>query len=73
MINVQPEILKKDGQNMFAVIPYDMYESLLEYMNDLEDLLDLRRAKQRTKNEPLIPLSKIAAKAPKKSLSLKKG
>ena len=59
MINIHPEILKKNKKEEFAILDFNEYQSLLEYIQDLEDLLDLREAKQETKNEPTISLDQV--------------
>jgi hypothetical protein len=43
---LHPEILAKNGRNEFAVLPYEEFVALEEWLTDVEDLLDLRDAKQ---------------------------
>jgi len=59
MITVHPEILKKNKKAEFAVLDYDEYQKLLEYIYDLEDLVDLRKAKEETRDEPTVSLEKV--------------
>jgi PHD/YefM family antitoxin component YafN of YafNO toxin-antitoxin module len=56
MITLHPEILKKNGKEEFAILNIEEYNSLIEYLEDLEDLVDLRKAKEENKNEPSISL-----------------
>jgi PHD/YefM family antitoxin component YafN of YafNO toxin-antitoxin module len=59
MIELHPEILKKDGKNEFVVLPYEEYAALQELLADYEDLLDLRAAKKEEDTESSIPLSDV--------------
>ncbi len=57
MLKLHPEILKKDGKNEFVVLPYEEYEALKELLDDYQDLLDLRAAKNAESAEPSVPLA----------------
>lgn len=46
MIELHPEILKKDGQSEFVVLPYDEFVKLQELLEAYEDLIDLRATKK---------------------------
>ncbi|MEB3230400.1 MAG: hypothetical protein VKJ64_05270 [Leptolyngbyaceae bacterium] len=46
MISLNPEFLTKHGKREFVVLPYEEFEALRDYLDTLEDLLDLRKAKQ---------------------------
>jgi len=56
-INVQ--IIKKNGENEFAILPYNEFVKIKQILEDYEDLTDLRKAKAETVNEPSVPYSKI--------------
>ena len=45
MIELHPEYLNRNGQPAFAVLPIEEFDSLKQYLEDLEDLLALRQAK----------------------------
>lgn len=45
MLELHPEILKKNGKNEFVVLPWEEYVLLREQLEDAEDVLELRRAK----------------------------
>ena len=45
MIELHPEILKKNGRKEFAVLPYEEFVALTEALADYEDLRELRAAK----------------------------
>ena len=59
MIELHPEILKKNGKSEFVVLPYEEYEALQELLADYRDLLDLRAAKDKESHKPSIPLSEL--------------
>ncbi|HKP71310.1 MAG TPA: hypothetical protein VJT82_00125 [Pyrinomonadaceae bacterium] len=55
-INLHPEVLSKNGKKEFVVLSYEEFLALQEFLEDVEDLLDLRAAKQEAKDEPTISL-----------------
>ncbi|MEG3438774.1 hypothetical protein V0288_16730 [Pannus brasiliensis CCIBt3594] len=59
MINLHPEFIPEDGQPRFAVIPYEEFLQLQELLEDVEDLLDLRTAKQEESNQPSLSMSEV--------------
>ncbi|MCA6605874.1 MAG: type II toxin-antitoxin system Phd/YefM family antitoxin, partial [Pseudanabaena sp. M007S1SP1A06QC] len=42
MLNLNPELITKDGKPMFAVIPYEQFLAIKEMLEDFQDLQDLR-------------------------------
>lgn len=56
MIELHPEILKKNGKSEFVVLPYEEFAALRE-LADYEDLIDLRAAKREEQAEPTVSLS----------------
>lgn len=46
MMTLHAEILVKNGKKQFAVLPYEEFVLLKERMEDMEDLLQLRKAKK---------------------------
>lgn len=56
---LHPEILTKNGRKEFAVIPYEEFLALQEWLEDLEDLTDLRAAKESQRDSPTIPLAEV--------------
>jgi PHD/YefM family antitoxin component YafN of YafNO toxin-antitoxin module len=59
MIELHPEILKKNGKSEFVVLPYEEYEALQELLADYQDLLDLRDAKRKESGEASVPLHEL--------------
>ena len=58
-LELHPEFLVKGGRREFAVLPYDEYERLAEFITDMEDLLALREAKEQGKDEPGYALEEV--------------
>lgn len=56
MMTLHPEILVKDGKKQFAILPYEEYMSLKERLEDMEDLLQLRKAKKAEGRKRTVPL-----------------
>ena len=59
MIPLHPEFITKNGKKEFAVIPYEEFEALQELIADIEDLMDLRAAKEEDRNKPSVPLAEV--------------
>ena len=57
MIELHPEILKKNGKSEFVVLPYEEFAALRELLADYEDLIDLRAAKREEQAEPSVSLA----------------
>lgn len=58
MLTLHPEILVKDGKKQFAVLPYEEFLSLKERLEDMEDLLQLRKAKKAEGRKQSVPLAR---------------
>ena len=59
MLNLNPELITKDGKSMFAVIPCEQFLAIKEMLEDFQDLQDLRAAKQEEYNQPAIALNDL--------------
>lgn len=59
MITLHPEFLTKEGRKEFVVLPYEEFIALQELLEDAEDVLDLRAAKQEEKDKPSIPIEDV--------------
>ena len=59
MIPLHPEFITKNGKKEFAVIPYEEFEALQELIADMEDLMDLRTAKEEDANQPSVLLADV--------------
>lgn len=56
MIELHPEILRKNGRNEFVVLPYEEFVALESILADAQDLLQLREAKRQEESEPGLSL-----------------
>jgi PHD/YefM family antitoxin component YafN of YafNO toxin-antitoxin module len=59
MIQLHPEFITKNGKKEFAVIPYEEFEALQELIAEIEDLMDLRTAKEEDANKPSVSLAEV--------------
>ncbi|MES9858464.1 MAG: type II toxin-antitoxin system Phd/YefM family antitoxin [Sedimenticola sp.] len=58
-MKLHPQVLEKDGQNEFVVLPVEEYEALTSIVEDYEDLMDLREAKNKSKGKKPVPLHQV--------------
>lgn len=58
-IALHPEILRRDGRPQFAVLPYEEYVALRTRLEDLEDVLEIRRARAEDVAEPRATLDAV--------------
>ena len=59
MITLHPEFLTKDGKKEFVVLTYEEFVAIQELIEDAEDVLDLRAAKQEEKSKPSVSLEDV--------------
>ena len=45
MLALHPEFLTKEGQKLFAILPYEEFCRIQDALTDFEDLVALRQAK----------------------------
>ncbi|MDO8550874.1 MAG: type II toxin-antitoxin system Phd/YefM family antitoxin [Ignavibacteria bacterium] len=58
-MELKPQIIKKDDKNEYVVLTYKDYLKIQQALEDYQDLIDLRKAKAETINEPSIPFSDV--------------
>ena len=58
-LKLHPEILVKDGQKQFAVLPYEEFLAIQERLADADDLLELRKAKRAEGRKRSVPLAEV--------------
>ena len=58
MINLNPQILEKDGEKEFAVILYDEFLNIQQELDDYECLKALREAKAKEADVETVPFEK---------------
>jgi hypothetical protein len=59
---LHPDILSKNGRKEFAVLPYEEFVALQEWLDDVEDLLDLRAAKESEEDAPTVSLKEVESR-----------
>ena len=62
MIKLHPEILRKDGKEQFAVLPYEEFLAIQELLEDADDLRAMDQAKAEDHGEPGVPLEEVKRK-----------
>lgn len=62
MLTLHPEILIKNGEKQFVVLPYEEFVAVQERLADAEDLLELRKAKRAESGKRGIALSDVKRK-----------
>jgi hypothetical protein len=59
-LELHPQIIEKNGTKESVVLPYQEFIALREWIEDMEDLLELREAKRAEENMPGRPLEEVA-------------
>jgi PHD/YefM family antitoxin component YafN of YafNO toxin-antitoxin module len=59
MTQLHPQFLTKNEKPEFVVLPYEEFIDLQERLEDLEDLLDLRNAKESEGYETSLSLAEV--------------
>ena len=59
MVRLHPNILKKNGEKAFVVLPYEEFLQVQAELENYEDLKELRAAKAKESNASTTPLSKV--------------
>lgn len=58
-VELHPEFLSAGGRKQFAVIPYDEFVRLQEWIEDTLDLHELRLAREENQNQPTYSLEEV--------------
>ena len=59
MVPLHPNILERDGQKAFVILPYEEFVMIEEKLQQLEDLKQLREAKTAEADSPTVPLGDV--------------
>jgi PHD/YefM family antitoxin component YafN of YafNO toxin-antitoxin module len=59
MIELHPQIVTKDGEKQFVILPYDEFAAIQEALADIDDLNSLRKAKSEEHDAPTAPLEEV--------------
>jgi PHD/YefM family antitoxin component YafN of YafNO toxin-antitoxin module len=65
VIELHPNILSNNGKEQFVVLPYDEFIALTDLLEDAEDIVMLRKAREENAGEP-----EVSAEEVKKQLGL---
>ncbi len=58
-LELHPEFLSEGGRKQFAVIPYDAFLRLQEWIEDTTDLHELRMAREENDGKPTYSLKEM--------------
>jgi hypothetical protein len=58
-IVLHPEFLTKDGRKEFAVLRYEEFVELEEWLQDASDLLEIQDERAQLPAEPNVPLESV--------------
>ena len=58
-MELHPQLIEKEGKKEFVVLPFEEYQALLELLDDYNDLIDLRNAKEEAKGKKGVPLNEV--------------
>ena len=59
MVTLHPNILERDGEKAFAVLPYEEFVKIEEELDYFEDLKELRGAKAEEATAPTTSLASV--------------
>ena len=62
MVTMHASILKRDGREAFAVLPYEEFIRVREELEEYDDLKALRAAKDAEHGAPTTPLREVRRK-----------
>ena len=58
-MTLHPQIIEKEGKKEFVVLPYEEFLQMQQVLENLEDLKELRKAKEESKDQATTPLGQI--------------
>jgi PHD/YefM family antitoxin component YafN of YafNO toxin-antitoxin module len=58
-LELNPQIITDRGEPAFVVLPYAEFRAIEELLEDLDDLVHLRCAKQEAAGEPMLSLEDV--------------
>ena len=59
MVRIHPNILERDGEKAFVVLPYEEFVMIEEELQEYEDLKELRAAKAEEADAATAPLRDV--------------
>ncbi len=58
-VDLHPKFLSSNGTRQFAILPYEEFVALQEWMEDMEDLRDLELALEENDGQPSYTLEEV--------------
>jgi PHD/YefM family antitoxin component YafN of YafNO toxin-antitoxin module len=58
-MTLHPQIIEKEGKKEFVIIPYEEFLLIQEALDDLDDIRELRKEKELSKDEPTRKLDDV--------------
>jgi hypothetical protein len=59
MLQLHPQILRRDGKDQFVVLPFEEFVAIRELLDDLEDSRLIDEAKAADTGEPGVSLDEV--------------
>ena len=72
MADLHAQIIKKNGNKEYVVLPYEEFLEIQEELEDYKDLRCLREAKEKEKDAPTIGIEELKKKIANKPSCFKK-
>jgi hypothetical protein len=66
-MEINAQIIKKNGKKEFAVLPYEEFQKIQEELASYEDLQCLREAKTAERNAPTIGIGELKKRIQKRT------
>ena len=67
MVTLHAQIIRKNGNREYAILPYQEFLKVQEELENYEDLRCLREAKEAEKNAPTIGIAELKKKIRRRS------
>lgn len=58
-MTIHPQVIERQGKKEFVVLPYEEFLSIREALEDFEDIKELRKEKEKSKNESTTSLDEV--------------
>ncbi|CAN5423838.1 hypothetical protein BH10ACI2_BH10ACI2_14570 [soil metagenome] len=58
-VDLHPEFLSANGKRQFAILPYEEFVAVQEFLEDMEDLRDLELARKENEGQPSYTLEEV--------------
>jgi hypothetical protein len=59
MLELHPNVLRKNGKKEFVVLPYEEFTALQELLEDVEDVILLQEAREQNAGEPGLSIEEV--------------